>query len=638
MQPLVDRCALDMKLKMQKERSAMVEMMKKLYSYRWIVLVIMLILPGTVLSGCRGNSYFDGSKSGDSDHFDIDFNMLNRSYSHTFEMKAGEDIEVTVAREEGKISIDIQKDDDDPIYRGNDLDTSNFRVTVKEDGTYKVQVTGDNARGHVVFLRHAFLDPTAVLSDETPEPTTVPDTIAESGPTAAHGPTTTPEAATAPVQTITTTPDPAAPEEPTATPEPSMAAEPSVVPDPTKAPAISDNSPKGLLLSNFEPTEQHGVYTTSKLTIPAISEDYEEYEYVTVQRFGDKLAKIYRKFPYDNCESVTLTTYDPVELKEIDSLTIAKESDVSYFEETIRNGKYLLVSKMSDKSDDTPEKRRYTLYDSELDKVADFTLYDPYLYLMPVYDEKNSLFFFGANSTGLEFGSDTIFTYDHKTEELKKIFDLDTIDLPEDRCDVFVGSYKYTDNNELYIYVSYADPENYIEVYELLYKIDINSGEITPLPALPHMLSYAYTDADIAKECFEPGGNRSIFSYHDRIEIYDADGKLSREITITTYEDEYENYTEARSYIADWKNNVVITKDRTNEKFDTFHCFSMDTGKLISECVIKGVPHTTDEYYAVPGDFAVPDCENGLLYIPGISGENSTDSGMTLYAWDYLSK
>ena len=119
-----------------------------------IILMVLLLVFGAVLYGCSEESVFDGSKTGDDNHFDIDFEMLNTTYSHELDMKAGESIDVSITRKSGNISITIAKEKDDPIYRGSDLETADFNVGIKEDGKYTLSVTGDNAKGHVVFLRH----------------------------------------------------------------------------------------------------------------------------------------------------------------------------------------------------------------------------------------------------------------------------------------------------------------------------------------------------------------------------------------------------------------------------------------------------------------------------------------------------
>ncbi len=177
---------------------------------KYILLCITVVMTCAVLAGCYKEAEFSGSKTGDDDRFDIDFEVLNRSYSHEFDMKAGESIDVSITRKSGNISIEIKKEDADPIYRGNDLDTANFNVKVKEDGIYKVTVKGEKAKGHVVFERHEDPNAIAVLPTDVENDPTKPSTTPEPEPTAEPMPTKeiTPEPTAEPTVEPTTEPTP----------------------------------------------------------------------------------------------------------------------------------------------------------------------------------------------------------------------------------------------------------------------------------------------------------------------------------------------------------------------------------------------------------------------------------------------
>ena len=105
------------------------------------------------LCSCGSDATFDGSKTGDENHFDIDFNMLNTSYTHELDMNEGESIDVHIEAESGEISLNIQKEGEEPIYRGNKLESGSFKVGVESAGKYTLTVTGKKAKGHVVLTR-----------------------------------------------------------------------------------------------------------------------------------------------------------------------------------------------------------------------------------------------------------------------------------------------------------------------------------------------------------------------------------------------------------------------------------------------------------------------------------------------------
>ena len=117
------------------------------------LIAVTVLITTMFLSACTKSATFNGSKTGDADHFDIDFEVLNASYSHELEMKEGEALDVMIEAESGTISLLIQKDDDTPIYRGTNLESARFLVGVDSEGTYTLTVTGKMAKGHVIISR-----------------------------------------------------------------------------------------------------------------------------------------------------------------------------------------------------------------------------------------------------------------------------------------------------------------------------------------------------------------------------------------------------------------------------------------------------------------------------------------------------
>ena len=113
------------------------------------------MLMAAVLVGCDSGATFSGSKTGDENHFDIEFEVLNSSFSHDLELNEGESLEVTATKEAGKISLRIQCGESEPVYQGDNLESTNFKVNINESGTYTITVAGQKAKGHVVVERVA---------------------------------------------------------------------------------------------------------------------------------------------------------------------------------------------------------------------------------------------------------------------------------------------------------------------------------------------------------------------------------------------------------------------------------------------------------------------------------------------------
>ena len=115
--------------------------------------LVTITLLVAALTGCGNNSTFDGSKTGDAEHFDIEFATLNTSYTHELELEEGDSLDVSVDKEAGDIALTIQCGDEDPVYTGKGMDSTEFKVGINESGVYTITVSGKKAKGHVVVKR-----------------------------------------------------------------------------------------------------------------------------------------------------------------------------------------------------------------------------------------------------------------------------------------------------------------------------------------------------------------------------------------------------------------------------------------------------------------------------------------------------
>ncbi len=115
-------------------------------------ILFSMILVFTVCGLCN-KSTFIGDEIADTDFYDIDFEQMNSAYSHKIDMDAGESIKVKIIRKSGKISVQICNEDDQPVYKGDDVTDAEFEIQINEKGTYQLCVSGKKAKGHVVFSR-----------------------------------------------------------------------------------------------------------------------------------------------------------------------------------------------------------------------------------------------------------------------------------------------------------------------------------------------------------------------------------------------------------------------------------------------------------------------------------------------------
>lgn len=103
-----------------------------------------------MLSGCE-NVSVGVVKYSDNSKFTLEFQTLNTSEYHTFELAEGDEIEAEINLESGDISLTVQKGKDDPIYEGAEPPSETFRIGINESGAYRVTVTGNDAKGSAKF-------------------------------------------------------------------------------------------------------------------------------------------------------------------------------------------------------------------------------------------------------------------------------------------------------------------------------------------------------------------------------------------------------------------------------------------------------------------------------------------------------
>lgn len=108
--------------------------MKRIFSILCSLAVIF------ILTAC--GAYFEGSRMGNNSQFILTYNILNTTDSQLLTLKAGDIVEVEIVNNAGRLSVTVQKEDDEPIYQNENVPTSTFEIEIKEDGIYKFTVTG----------------------------------------------------------------------------------------------------------------------------------------------------------------------------------------------------------------------------------------------------------------------------------------------------------------------------------------------------------------------------------------------------------------------------------------------------------------------------------------------------------------
>ncbi len=109
--------------------------------------VFVLLL--TILLTACGFSEFNGSRTGNESQLIMEYSILNMTDSQELALSEGDIVDIDVVSLSGSVDIVLQKEEEEPIYRGTDVPTSSFQVAIDKSGTYRVSVAGKRAKGSV---------------------------------------------------------------------------------------------------------------------------------------------------------------------------------------------------------------------------------------------------------------------------------------------------------------------------------------------------------------------------------------------------------------------------------------------------------------------------------------------------------
>lgn len=119
-----------------------------------LLYVLSVIFFSISLTACV--SEFDGSRKGNDSEFIMEYKMLNTTDSQDLKLEAGDTINAKIGVDSGNLSIKIQKDDEQPVYEGDDISASDeFGVAIEKSGTYTISVTGKKTKGSISFTTEA---------------------------------------------------------------------------------------------------------------------------------------------------------------------------------------------------------------------------------------------------------------------------------------------------------------------------------------------------------------------------------------------------------------------------------------------------------------------------------------------------
>lgn len=121
----------------------------------WIksVLSVLLLTLTFGLISCVDEVTFSGSKTANDHQFLVDFDILNTTVEATMVLVVGDKIDTAIEIESGDVDIEVKNGNGTMAYRGNDVSTGTFILTIEEAGTYTFTITGVKAKGFVHFVK-----------------------------------------------------------------------------------------------------------------------------------------------------------------------------------------------------------------------------------------------------------------------------------------------------------------------------------------------------------------------------------------------------------------------------------------------------------------------------------------------------
>ena len=113
------------------------------------MLAIMLFL----VTGCGTDGAFEGSRVSDAAGFRMEYSSLNREEAAGLTLNEGDRLQVSLSHTEGSVDVTVGMEGHAPVYRGSGQQNAEFVLEIAEAGSYRISVSGHQAKGSVSFGR-----------------------------------------------------------------------------------------------------------------------------------------------------------------------------------------------------------------------------------------------------------------------------------------------------------------------------------------------------------------------------------------------------------------------------------------------------------------------------------------------------
>ena len=115
-----------------------------------IIIFIVLFVFGAVLALFRYNQEcFTESRIKNPDSYLLDIERMNGTDLHTLDLQTGDVLQIQFETVKGSLYMEMKAPDGTTIYCGNGKETTDFTVTIPENGVYSVVVEARHAKGKI---------------------------------------------------------------------------------------------------------------------------------------------------------------------------------------------------------------------------------------------------------------------------------------------------------------------------------------------------------------------------------------------------------------------------------------------------------------------------------------------------------
>ena len=83
----------------------------------------------------------------------MEYSVLDREETAEVELKAGDQLRVTLSHTKGCVDVIVLLEGKELIYQGNGHQNADFILEITEAGNYHISVLGHQAKGNVSFTR-----------------------------------------------------------------------------------------------------------------------------------------------------------------------------------------------------------------------------------------------------------------------------------------------------------------------------------------------------------------------------------------------------------------------------------------------------------------------------------------------------